>query len=416
MPRCMKGDALLIGENKLVSSAPNSVSSRGTNQTGVKLYNERLVLSLLRTHGALSKVEVARMTGLSAQSTSVIMKQLESEELLVKGEPQRGRIGQPSIPMSLNPEGAFSIGIKIGRRSAEVILMDLIGKQRKQVRTSYAYPSPEELKAFIKASIDEFIDNMTRIQYSRIRGVGIAAPSEMWSWEKEVGAPHDVLEAWRSFDLKSEVEKLYPWPVHFYNDATAACASELAFGEGRKYPDFLYIFFATLIGGGVVLDGSLYPGRRGYAGSIGSIPVPSPEPGQLPKRLIQCASVFLLEKMVRDEGGSTDAIWKEGSDWSDLGLVLDRWIEQTTDSLAFAINAAISVIDFHNVVIDGAFPAQVRSRIVEATREKMSETEMQGVAAVEVVEGKIGSDARVLGAASLPLLAHYARDRDILFY
>lgn len=406
----------MLTTDRIAGDLPQlSDTSRGTNQTGVKLYNERLVLSLIRAHGALSKGEIARMTGLSAQASSVIMKQLEGDSLLVKGEPQRGKVGQPSVPMSLNPEGAFSIGFKVGRRSADVVLMDMVGKSRQLIRTSYAYPTPQLLKTFLESGVNQIIDNMTRVQYGRIRGIGIAAPSEMWSWEEEFGAPHDVVESWRLFDLKAEVEQMFSWPVHFYNDATAACAAELAFGEGRKYQDFLYVFFATLIGGGVVLDGSLYPGRRGYAGSIGSMPVPSTEPGQPPKRLIQCASIFLLERMIRDSGGDPSAIWHNNTDWSHLGPVLDRWIEQTTDSLALAIGAAISLIDFHNVVIDGGFPANVRSKIVWQTREKVARMEMQGVAPVEIVEGRIGSDARVLGAASLPLLADYARDRDILF-
>ncbi len=77
--------------------------SRGTNQSGVRLYNERLVLSLIRRHGSLAKAEIARLTGLSAQTISVIMRQLEADGLVVKEAPQRGKIGQPSVPFSLNP-------------------------------------------------------------------------------------------------------------------------------------------------------------------------------------------------------------------------------------------------------------------------------------------------------------------------
>jgi predicted NBD/HSP70 family sugar kinase len=138
-------------------------------------------------------------------------------------------------------------------------------------------------------------------------------------------------------------------------------------------------------------------------------------PGGQPKRLIQCASIYLLERMIVAEGGDPSVIWHKSDNWAHIGEVLDRWIEQTTDSLALAIGSFISVIDFHHVVIDGGFPPHVRSVVVEKTREKLERLEMQGVAPVEVVEGKIGSDARVLGAASLPLLADYARDRDVLF-
>ena len=91
---------------------------RGTNQSGMRDSNERLVLSLVRQHGSLPKTEIARMTGLSAQTVSVIMRELEDEGLLLRQEPIRGRIGQPSIPMALNPEGAFFLGYLYWRRGA----------------------------------------------------------------------------------------------------------------------------------------------------------------------------------------------------------------------------------------------------------------------------------------------------------
>ena len=102
---------------------------RGTNQAGMRAQNERLVLSLVRRHGALAKSEIARMTGLSAQTVSVIMRHLESDRLLKRGEPQRGRVGQPSVPMSLDPDGAFFLGAKVGRRSLDFALVDFTGGQ-----------------------------------------------------------------------------------------------------------------------------------------------------------------------------------------------------------------------------------------------------------------------------------------------
>jgi predicted NBD/HSP70 family sugar kinase len=119
--------------------------------------------------------------------------------------------------------------------------------------------------------------------------------------------------------------------------------------------------------------------------------------------------------MMRNEGKDPSILWRSSDDWSEVGATLHAWIEQTTDSLKTAIGSAISVIDFEAIVIDGAFPKSIRSTIVEQTREKFGRVEMQGVASVDIVEGMIGSDARVLGAASLPLLAGFSRDRDLLF-
>ena len=93
----------------MLNDTPEKINdpSGGSNQSRVRDYNERLVLSLVRRHGSLAKSQIARRSGLSAQTVSVIMRSLEKDGLLLRGKPQRGQVGQPSIPMSLNPNGVF---------------------------------------------------------------------------------------------------------------------------------------------------------------------------------------------------------------------------------------------------------------------------------------------------------------------
>src|ERR1700733_2804025 len=113
----LEGGDMAFAPPLVVVSAPNTA---GANQAGVRLYNERLLLSLVRRFGPLSKIEVARLTGLSVQSTSAIMNRLQAEGLLKREAPLRGRVGQPTIPMSIDPEGAYSFGLKVGRRSCDL--------------------------------------------------------------------------------------------------------------------------------------------------------------------------------------------------------------------------------------------------------------------------------------------------------
>ncbi len=77
-------------------SNPEDQGLRGTNQSGMRAQNERLVLSLLRQHGALAKSDIARITGLSAQTVSVIMRALEQDGLLQRGA-ARARQGGPAV-------------------------------------------------------------------------------------------------------------------------------------------------------------------------------------------------------------------------------------------------------------------------------------------------------------------------------
>ena len=387
--------------------------ARGTTQNGVRLYNERLALSLIRRHGSLPKAEIARLTGLSAQTVSVIVRQLETDQLLIKETPQRGKVGQPLVPFSLNPEGAFSIGLKVGRRSGDLILLDLTGKVRRKVHKPYHFPTPQKLVDFVAIGLQELLSDLSPAQRDRICGLGIATPFELWNWEEAVGAPHDVLEAWRDFDLVGEVAKLGDWPVHFSNDATAACAAELLFGRGNQFHTYAYFFVGYFIGGGIVINGHIFQGRTGYAGAIG--PLPHSAPDGTPQQLIHNASLFVLENQLQAAGRDPMLLARSPENWGEIGPELNIWLEQTANSLAFAAVATMSVVDFEAIIVDGAMPADVRAELVRKIRLAVTSHDLRGLPKFSVEEGSIGSDARAMGAASLSFFANYIIDRDVLF-
>ena len=224
---------------------------RGTNQSGMRARNERLVLSLVRQHRALAKSEIARMTGLSAQTISVIMRQLENDGLLRRGNPVRGKVGQPSIPMRLNPEGAYFMGLKVGRRSAEMVLTDFLGQVRKRALKTYAYPTPEATLSFANTQINLLTKSLSCKQRNRIAGLGIAMPFFLWDWAQTLNVPQEKMDPWRHADLQGELAKRHALPIFVQNDMTAACGAELAFGPQDEPRDFLYFYVGYFIGGGV---------------------------------------------------------------------------------------------------------------------------------------------------------------------
>jgi predicted NBD/HSP70 family sugar kinase len=404
---------MTIHGNQPSGLPPSVLSAGGSNQVRVRAHNERLVLSLVRLHGSLSKADITRRTGLSAQTVSVIMRALEKDGLLLRGEPIRGKVGQPSIPMRLNPDAVFSFGVKIGRRSADVVLMDFIGKIRRRVRQTYAYPRPDEIMSIILSGIDRLEGEMSPDERAQIAGVGIAAPFELWNWAEEVGAPPGAMDAWRQFDLHAQASAQIRYPVYLQNDATSACGAELVFGVGPSYPDFVYFFIGSFIGGGIVLNSEVFSGRSGTAGALGPLPVRG---GQGENRqLLDIASIFVLEKLLLERGIDPQPLWYSADEWIDFGEPLEIWIRDTADALAQAIVAAASVIDFGAAVIDGGFPGWVRARIVKATVEAVAKLDLQGVIIPDIIEGAVGAQARAIGGASLPIFARYLTDQSILF-
>ncbi|MBB3656075.1 putative NBD/HSP70 family sugar kinase [Rhizobium sp. BK650] len=403
----------LEGPDSMPAPPPILNPSGGANQIRVRAYNERLVLSLVRLYGALSKADIARRSGLSAQTVSVIMRALEKEGLLSRGEPIRGRVGQPSIPMRLNPDAVYSFGVKIGRRSADLVLMDFVGKIRLQLHRIYAYPLPHEILSFVTQGIKELEGKLDERERSRIAGLGIAAPFELWNWADEVGAPAGAMEVWRDFDLQAEIAEQVSYQVFLQNDATSACGAELVFGIGPSYPDFVYFFIGSFIGGGIVLNSAIFSGKTGTAGAIGPLPVRGKNGETL--QLLEIASIFVLENMLRERGIDPQPLWYSADDWVDFGEPMEAWIQDTAKALAQAIVAAASIIDFSAAVIDGGFPDWVRRRIVQATIHEAEKLDLQGVVMPDIVEGVVGAQARAIGGASLPIFARYLTDQNVLF-
>ena len=183
------------------------------------------------------------MTGLSVQSSSAIMNRLQSDGLLKREAPLRGRVGQPTVPVSLDPEGAFSLGLKIGRRSCDLVLIDFCGQIRRRaseiVRLSDARKS---CWISSKSALPRVTSDLTPQQSRRIAGLGVASPFQLWSWEAEIGAPSGAMEGWRDISIADEIGRLCAYPITLCNDATSACAAEFFFGEAWRNRDFLYFF------------------------------------------------------------------------------------------------------------------------------------------------------------------------------
>src|SRR5205807_381712 len=130
----------------------------------------------------------------------------DGEQLLLRREPLRGRLGQPSIPYSLNPEAAHSFGLKVDRRSADVALVNFVGEVIAFERTAFDYPMPSAVMAFAKSAIARMRRKHRSVRQERIAGLGIASPFHQWNWNEEVGAPGARLDAWKKVDIRAELD------------------------------------------------------------------------------------------------------------------------------------------------------------------------------------------------------------------
>ena len=383
----------------------------GSNQVGMRQYNERVVLQAIRVRGALPKADLARLTHLSTQAVSGIVNGLLEDGLVKKEARLRGRIGQPSVPIALDPHGAFTLGVKVGRRSLDVLAVDFLGQVGARESLEYEFPDAKVIFPAIRKRVDAVLRKLGP-HARRVVGMGVAAPLWIGGWGEFLGAPVGIMDAWTRIDIASRIQSMTSLPVEFAKDTTAACAAELVMGRGRELRNFLYLFIGTFIGGGLVLDGRLHLGPHGNAGAVGSLPLPPIGDGR-PPQLLHRASGLLLEQALRKEGVPATAAHDERALGRSLWPLTSRWLDETGPALAHTIASAAAVLDLEAVVIDGSMDRQVMAEVIARTERVLDRYDWEGITRPRVMMGSVGADARALGGAILPLYRHFAPLHDL---
>jgi len=85
-------------------------------------------------------------------------------------------VGQPLVPMALAPDGAFFLGLKVGRRSADLIVTDFLGRIRGSQRRVYRYPTPDAVVGFVAEAWPHLVAGLPEDARDRVTGMGVAIP------------------------------------------------------------------------------------------------------------------------------------------------------------------------------------------------------------------------------------------------
>lgn len=396
------------------------MNRKGSNSVQVRRYNERVVLEALQRLGAASKADLARSTQLTPQAVADIVDALADVGLVEHRGRRTGQIGQPSVLYGPAPDGAYSIGLHIGRRALDAVLVDFAGVVRRFESSEYDYPDPNSVGRLAASYVDTLTASLPPAQRERIIGVGVAIPYFLGGWANELEFPASVARAWRSLDLRKHLLAETGQPLRFENDASAAATAELVYGRGREYKNWIYLSINTFIGGGLIVNGNLEVGPHGNSAAYGPYPVSAsrlasvPPPARPFEILLHRASVYVLMNHLRTNGIAIN----RANDLEALGEgaepFLTEWIEDAADALAQAIIGSIAVIDVEAIVIDAILPRALLERTVARVQKCFADLLPDGLVEPEIVMGTIGRQAAAIGGAILPLYAMFAPDSGML--
>lgn len=219
----------------------------GLRSTEIADRNLRVVLEAIRRYGPLTRLELGRRIGLSGPGITNILRRLSDDGLVTSRRRKDAGKGASSTEFALNPEGAFSIGVRLGGARPEAVLVDLSG----QVRQRVEFDRTRELSQSLEKATRELLAG--NIATHRVLGIGIAA-----------GSPEDVGIGQIALGFRSS-------RILVERDCVAAALAERTIGAPMPEGGLVMIIIDDTVEAALLVRGVPFAGMHGRAGSIGAM-------------------------------------------------------------------------------------------------------------------------------------------------
>ena len=341
---------------------------RRINQEDLRNHNLSVTLdTLLRAQKPMSRADLAKETGLTKATLSLLASMLIESGVVQEGEPVVSTTyGRPSTPLEIRGGSIAGIGLQINTDGYGCLALDLNGDTLGREWVSEDMTGTDPYEIFAKLDAMTFpLESRLKRRGCKVVGAGFALPGivtdDMWLLvARNLG--------WENVNLTrfNVVRRL---DVVAGNEAKMAAIAQIPGYATERAPflnvvdrtdSFIYLSTDIGIGGAVVRDGEVVMGSHGVAGEIGHLSVAMDGP------LCSCGRHGCLEAFagrralveaagIAEDGDATssEAIdmflqrWRAGD--SDVAKVVD----QAADALVSAIASAVNLVDVDTVLLGG---------------------------------------------------------------
>ena len=242
----------------------------GMNLEAVKIRNKTAVLNILNRQGPMSRKDIAAKVGLTAAAVTVLCTEMIEEGILLeKGEVQEEErhAGRKKVLLDINYEYQYVAAVSIEMSSTYITICDLKGSELagKKIPTDKSLPPHEFLESIARECIAFLWANGRRLE--EILGMGVCIPGIV---DREQGISLHAYGIWESpVNVKNEMEALMHCPVIVENNVKAFAEGELAYGQGRRDEDLLFLKWGPGVGSAIVIQDQIYEGKDHRAAEIG---------------------------------------------------------------------------------------------------------------------------------------------------
>jgi predicted NBD/HSP70 family sugar kinase len=233
----------------------------------LRALNERTVLDAVRASGPISRAEVARQTGISRPTVSLVLRSLLEDGLVRETEHDTERPHYGATYYESDPEAAVILGVDFGSRAVRTAICDLNGEVRAREEIRSRGSVAERIDAL--ASTCRSLLRRSRLPPDLLENAVVALPAVVSPADGKVSSAD--LPGLGSADLREQLEQALRVPVILENDVNLAAIAEQRNGVAEGVADFGFLLVGAGLGAAVVLDWKLYRGHNGAAGELDAV-------------------------------------------------------------------------------------------------------------------------------------------------
>ena len=396
---------------------------RRINQDDLRNHNLSVVIdTLLRTTEPLSRAELAKRTGLTKATMSLLVSMLVDDGVVREGEPSvQSSYGRPSTPLLIAGGRYCGIGLQVNTDGYGVIVLDLDGTviSERWVDTDMSAPDADEVFAELDALAMEQ-EALLAERGCTVAGAGLALPGLVTGDMRLLMARN---LGWEQLDL-TRFDVMRRLDVTAGNEANMAALAQIPGyamrrdGDGIVGPSESFIYLSTDvgIGGAVVRNGHVEIGDHGFGGELGHTSV------ELRGPVCRCGRRGCLETyagrraMVESAGIASGSAAARRESVEEL---IDRWcagdvrvaavVNKAIEAMVSSIASAINVCDIETVVLGGVwsqFGSEIAVQMQSALqRQVLGYPEVRA----KVLMADVTSRPALVGAAAMGL-RHFVDD------
>ncbi|HBH29513.1 MAG TPA: ROK family transcriptional regulator [Desulfofustis sp.] len=334
------------------------------NRDLMRAINRFAILHTIRDAESISRIDISHATGLSRSTVTGITAELLREGMVREHDRAKSEGGRRPVPLSLNPDGAYTVGVHLSVNRITVVLMNL----QAAIINSYSElldPGNLAVEPVVEKLVQAVRSCLWDSNYSRtkISGIGIALPGLI---ESRRGYIYYIPNyGWKDVNLAERLTQRLKTPVYVENSANTLVVFEQWFGFGRGVDNFVLVTTEHGIGMGMVFDGKIYRGNRGIAGELGHMVIDSDGP------LCRCGERGCLEAICGNNAilRDSEAELRNGT-WARIQegpLRIEEVLEvarrgnealraiyrRVGEKLGIALNSLHTLLDPENIIISG---------------------------------------------------------------